>query len=884
MKCRLCTLRVRLIALVVLAVLPVAFFAALLGSHYYRYAVENAQHEAASFAELVTSSQQAQINDAQQLLVTLSGIPEIRDQRPGYCGTIASVLKQHTAAYANLGAIGANGQEACSGVPSKYSGSFAGNRWFMDALQQKSFFVADYRIGRITGRAVALVVLPLMDNAGHLQGALYAAIDLERSKSFNVVNVLPKNSIVVVFDHQGLILQRYPSQREWVGKRVMNSPLFREATSRHDKAVFEAPALDGNMRLFALATLESKRGKVYVLVGTPTEVAYALVQKELWLAAIGIVLALVLMLGVAVIAGNRLVGQRLDCLTRSARRFAEGDYAARADLPRQKDEIGELALAMDVLAEKVQQREYELAQHLHAINEHAIVSVADTAGNITLINDKFCEISQYAREELVGQNHRLLNSGYHPKRFFEGMWTTISEGRVWHGNICNRRKDGSYYWVASTIVPFLDENGLPVKYFSIRTDITHVLSMSEELQTSEKRFRLLAENAMDVISLHELDGRLTYISPSCLRVLGYTQEEMIGRNGYDYVHPEDIEMVRLDLHEPVLRGEACTCEYFRMRRKNNDYIWVDASAALSRDAAGQTVCIQVTVRDVTARKFAEDALLLHDRAIAASASGIVIFRRDDLQIEYANAAFAQIADLPENLVTNMCWPVLAYASDSAEWQSLHSALSAGVEWHAVVEAISRQGSHKWCDIFVSPVHGDGVELTHFVAAIVDVSERMAMEKSLSIAKDAAESASNAKSLFLSHVSHELRTPLNAIVGFAQVLESDPEAPLNEDQQDSVERILHAGWHLRDLINDVLDLSRIEVGRMDLVQDDVVVSDLVRECLDMIAISAAERKLEIVDKSRECATKTVRADLVRLKQVLINLLSNAVKYNREGGGG
>ncbi|MFH5183595.1 PAS domain-containing protein [Paenibacillus sp. TAB 01] len=156
----------------------------------------------------------------------------------------------------------------------------------------------------------------------------------------------------------------------------------------------------------------------------------------------------------------------------------------------------------------------ELADVRHALDQSSIVAITDAGRMILYVNDQFCRISQYERKELLGQDHRILNSGYHSSSFFRKMWFAIGFGQVWRGEIRNKAKDGSFYWVDTTIVPFLTEQGKPYQYISIRNDISLQKQMEEDIRKSEEMYRLITENSSDLISIIDAEGKFKYVSPS----------------------------------------------------------------------------------------------------------------------------------------------------------------------------------------------------------------------------------------------------------------------------------------------------------------------------------------------------------------------------------
>ena len=286
-------------------------------------------------------------------------------------------------------------------------------------------------------------------------------------------------------------------------------------------------------------------------------------------------------------------------------------FQSRADTlasPLPVDDLDALTARVVSLMNERERGRRALDNQKFALDQHAIVSITDLQGNITYANDKFCEISGYARGELVGVNHRIVNSGVHEASVFVNMWDNITQGRVWRGEVCNRAKGGSLYWVDATIVPLLGGDGLPEQYIAIRTDITTRKTFEAKLAEQLQFVEVLLEATPTAIYLKDLQGRYLRFNKAFENLFGIHRDAWIGKTVFDLVPADAASMMHARDLELFQNGTVQTYEAAFVNRKSGQpregLYW---KAPLT-DIDGKVTALVGTILDITEKNRFEQEL------------------------------------------------------------------------------------------------------------------------------------------------------------------------------------------------------------------------------------------------------------------------------------
>lgn len=552
---------------------------------------------------------------------------------------------------------------------------------------------------------------------------------------------------------------------------------------------------------------------------------------------------------------------------------------------------------------------------LTALNKNVLVSITDLEGTIIYANDKFVELSKYSREELLGKNHRILKSGLHSPQMYEELWHTIISGHTWHGEIKNKAKDGSFYWVNANIAPIFTKDNKVFGYTAIRFPITEQKVLEEKMGESKKammnlledvlqekniserraedlqKFQSAVENTSQHVIITDLEGTIIYANPAVAQTTGYSPAEVLGEKPSLWGRQMPQEFYS-DMWRTIKTEKKIFISELQNKKKNGDLYTVIVNISPILNAQGEVKFFVALETDISKqkefdkllqqekenveRKVAERTQELKEEKARLLASinslpfGFIIADIDD-KVIVKNAAISTILEL-EKEPASVQDLADSFGGVSSGLDVLTHSCRKCLQLKKSVELKEVPHGKKYLRVFCTPIltkdEGAEEKVIGYVMLVEDITEAQIMERS--------------RDEFFAVASHELRTPLTAIRGNADmILEMYADKIVDKDMKEMLQDIDTSSVRLISIVNDFLEVSRLEQGKIEINKENFNASEVIAKVVRDFKDMAGKKGLTLLYTPSLSPLSLVNADKDKIEQVLINLIGNAVKFTKEG---
>jgi PAS domain S-box-containing protein len=527
--------------------------------------------------------------------------------------------------------------------------------------------------------------------------------------------------------------------------------------------------------------------------------------------------------------------------------------------------------------------ESEKLYRLISENSQDIIALFDKDGKHLFISPSTEKVLGYTTKEW---SELPAFSAMHPDDV--ERLAVVSKGKFENGESIQglrfrlKKKDGAYLWMEANYTPLLDENKKLYAVQSILRNITERMHTEEKLSESERSYRLLAENMSDLIMITDIEGNYKFISASVIDFLGYSQDELMGKNAYQFVYPEDIPYLKGGPSTQVSQGKNVSSILYRMVKKNGNLIWVEAYAKPLAHSEGETPLFQTVIHDITIRKSAEDKLADSEqlyRLLSENSNDLICLHTLDGSYQFVSSSVTQLLGYtPKELIGTDPYSIIHPDDHEFLRNQPHQQTIDGQSVQNISYRMRKKdGTYVWMEAYTQPIEENG-KVTGFQTSSRDITVRKEYEDALSEAKEKAEQTSKYKSEFLSSMSHEIRTPLNAIIGLADILlKRNP----REEQIKIFRMLKNSGDNLLTIVNDILDFSKVEAGKMELEETVFNLIETGKEVVQLFHEKAENKKIKLLFEADSDLPAMIMGDQGKIRQVLTNLVSNSIKFTSAG---